>query len=82
MSEYRREQCERMLEALNRSSITGMTRKQFAELLGIKKGQHLNKLLLELTTRDLAIVKRGLDRHNRKVFIYFPNDLPGETEAT
>lgn len=73
MSEYRKSQCEKMLEALKGQGL-GMTRRDFANLLGIKKSQHLNKLILELTTRDLAIVKRGLDKHNRDVFIYFYND--------
>lgn len=80
MSLYRQQQCEKMLAALKEHHMLGMTRKDFAELLGIKKGQHLNKLLLELTTRDLAVVKYLVDNHNRKVFLYFPNDLPQPSE--
>ncbi len=75
MSDYRKSQCTKMLEALRGAGL-GMTRRDFATLLSIKKGKHLNDLILELTTRDLAIVKRGVDAHNRSLFIYFINENP------
>lgn len=71
MSTYRQEQCQRMLEALDGAGRLGMTRLQFAELLNIKKGKHLNDLIAELVRRDLATVKRLNDIHNRKTFFYF-----------
>lgn len=76
MSKYRQEQCELMLEAVNRAGRKGVTRLEFAKLLDIKKGQHLNKLIAELVSRDLVIVKRVKDQHNRKLFVYLPNELP------
>jgi hypothetical protein len=71
MSQYRQQQCTLMLEALGRAGQFGMTRKEFAELLGIKKGTHLNELIKELVVRDLAIVKKAKDIHNRPIFVYF-----------
>lgn len=71
MSTYRQEQCQKMLEALDGAGRLGMTRLQFAALLNIKKGKHLNNLILELVQRDLATVKRLPDIHNRKTFFYF-----------
>jgi len=70
MSLHRQEQCQKMLEALDRAGA-GMTRSEFAELLGIKKSQHLLGLIKELLERDLATVKRGVNRNNRPVFIYY-----------
>jgi len=75
MSQYRQSQCQLMLEALRGAGL-GMTRRDFANLLKIKKGTHLNGLIKELTERDLAIVKRGIDAHNRPVFIYYINENP------
>jgi hypothetical protein len=71
MSQYRKEQCQMMLDALRGAGL-GMTRADFAKLLGIKKGTHLNGLIAELLNRNLATATRGLDRHNRSVFIYWP----------
>lgn len=70
MSQYREQQCEKMLAAVKRAGQAGVTRREFAELLNIKKGKHLNDLILELTTRDLVIVKKVKDQHNRELFVY------------
>jgi len=59
-----------MLNALERAGVAGMSRKQFAELLGIGKGNHLNSLIDELISRNLAKKKNGRDEHNRKLFLY------------
>jgi hypothetical protein len=79
MSDYRKQQCERMLAMLGEGHITGVTRKEFATMLGIKKGSHLNSLIKELVVRELAIVKYLPDQHNRRTFYYFPNDLPAQS---
>lgn len=76
MSNYRQEQCEKMLAALNGAGLAGMTRRQFAELLGIKKGHHLNGLINELIGRDLARSTIGVDNHNRSQFVYLAGTLP------
>lgn len=78
MSSFRQSQCEKMLEALNGAGVNGMSRKQFAELLGIQKGQHLNGLIAELITRNLARKVDGIDQHNRPLFIYLQ---PGISDA-
>jgi len=70
MSEYRKNQCTEMLEATRRAGRAGMSRREYATLLNIKKGKHLNDLISELTTRDLVIVKKVKDQHNRPLFIY------------
>lgn len=70
MSEYRKSQCTLMLEALRGAGL-GMTRKDFATLLGIKKSKHLTGLIDELISRNLAEGKYGIDQHGRKLFIYF-----------
>lgn len=71
MSHYRQGQCEVLLDELRGAGAVGRTRKQLAERLGIKKGKHLNGLIAELTTRDLAFVKLLPDEHNRLAFVYF-----------
>jgi len=70
MSEYRKDQCERMLEALKGAGL-GMTRLEFAKLLGIKKSNHLVALIDELISRGLAEAHYGVNSHNQKVIIYF-----------
>jgi len=72
MSQYRQEQCEKMLAAVTGAGYAGMSRKQFAELLGIKKGKHLNSLIDELISRNLVHKVNGVDNHNRPLFIYVP----------
>jgi len=81
MSEYRKSQCENMLQALERAGFSGMSRKQFAELLGIKKGKHLNGLIDELIARNLARKTDGIDEHNRPLFIYVRADMQYPPEA-
>jgi len=75
MSQYRQEQCQKMLDALERAGFSGMSRKQFAELLGIKKGKHLNSLIDELINRNLAKKTDGIDAHNRPLFVYIRADM-------
>lgn len=70
MSKHRQSQCQTMLEALERAGVNGMSRKQFADLLGMNKGNHLNGLINELLTRNLARQTNGVDEHNRPLFIY------------
>lgn len=70
MSEYRQSQCQTMLEALERAGVAGMTRKEFADLLRIKKGSHLNGLIDELMTRQLAFKANVKDKNNRPMYLY------------
>ena len=70
MSQYRQQQCEKMLAAITGAGYSGMSRRQFAELLNIKKGKHLNGLIDELIARKLARKVDGVDNHNRPLFIY------------
>lgn len=75
MSQYRQEQCEKMLAAVNGAGFSGMSRKQFAELLDIKKGKHLNGLIAELIDRKLINKFDGIDNHNRPLFVYVRSDM-------
>ena len=75
MSQYRQNQCQLMLEAVDRAGVKGVTRAEFAALLGIKKGKHLNGLIAELISRNLAVSRMVKDIHNRNLFIYLKADL-------
>lgn len=81
MSRYRQQQCETMLAELKRAGRRGVTRAEFAKLLDIKKGTHLNGLIAEIVTRDLAFLKRAKDDHNRDIFVYFPIEMLNDQEA-
>jgi len=78
MSKHRQSQCEAMLAELERAGVNGVSRKQFAKLLDIKKGNHLNGLIAELLERNLAHKVDGIDDNNRPLFIYL---LPSISEA-
>jgi len=73
MSDYRKAQCEKMLHALERAGMSGMSRKQFADLLGIKKSQYLIGLIDELLARGLAIKTEGTNINNKNLFVYIIN---------
>ena len=75
MSNYRASQCDKMLDAVNSAGRAGVTRLEFAQLLGIKKGQHLNGLIGELLKRDLAFAKKVKNQHNRELYVYLPIGL-------
>lgn len=80
MSEYRFSQCKTMLSALMAAGGAGVTRKQFAEVLGIKKSKHLVNLIDELVARGLAVKQDSTDSHNRAVFRYYITE-EGAAEA-
>lgn len=67
-------QCDKMLEALRQSGGVGLTRAQFAELLGIKKGPHLTGLINELVTRNLALVETQIFPKGFTGYVYKPTE--------
>lgn len=70
MSEFRQQQCQKMLAAVDGAGEFGVTRKEFADLLKIKKSGHLKGLIRELLDRRLAIEVLVKDARNRPTFIY------------
>jgi hypothetical protein len=76
MSDHRKEQEAKIMQTLKRRSM-GITRLETAKLLGIPKSSQIAKILNDMATRDLLVIKRGVDSRRRNVFIYYPNHLRG-----
>lgn len=70
MSEYRQQQCEKVLQAIVGQGRV-MSRKDIADLLGIKKGRHLNGIIDELLSRMLIGFSYTADEHGRMCYVYF-----------
>jgi len=75
VSDYRLAQCNKMLDALRHAGGAGLTRKDFAILLGIKKSTHLVGLIKELVERDMAFVKQEHLSNGLPYFRYFPIEV-------
>lgn len=75
MTDYRKNQCDRLFQYLIGQGQIGMTRRQAADILGLKKSKHLTGLINELVAAGFAVEKRGSLPNGLPVSIYFPTDL-------
>lgn len=71
MSDHREQQCIKLLDALEPTGRVGLTRKDFAAVLGITKSQYLNGLIDELVSRNLAEMTPGKMPNGLPVYVYF-----------